>query len=364
MNPRSSLRRLSKLYMPYESAAGETKQMISLRSYLRGDGVPDSEATYRNVVDLIIQGIALHTVHGEEAAYEQFQADVERLANTLAADAKPAELMVAAGELTRALEDYGRSTTEFIERQNCELHNMVSMLTQTVIKVGANSEASAAKLREIEKALAQARIVEDIKVLKMRLGECLNTVHAEAERQKAEGKATIAKLQSELSATRDRAGTVARPKEVDTVSGMPSKREAEKALRSLAASPEDKYVIVVVVNRVNAINARFGYAVGDQILTRCAQQFRTGLAESDELYRWQGPAFLAILPRKTRVDEVRSEIRRFADEHLEQTIEIGNRTVIVPVSSNWSVLTPSSSFDALLKKIEAFTAAQVSRDYA
>lgn len=338
--------------------------MISLRSYLRGDGNRDADATYRHVIELLLQGIALHTVQGEEAAYERFQADIERLATTLTSDAKPAELLVAAGELTRALEDYGRSTTEFIRRQNSELQNMVSMLTQTVIKVGSNSETSVAKLRDIEKALAHARMVEDIKVLKMRLGECLDTVHAEAERQKTDGQAAIAKLELELSATRDRVGVVAHPKEVDTVSGLPSKGEAERALRSVAAAPEGKYVVVVVVNRVNAVNARFGYAVGDQILIRCAQRFRTGLTESDELYRWQGPAFLAILSRKARIDEVRSEIRRFADAPQEETIDVGNRNVLISVSSNWSVLTASSSFESLHKKIEAFTAAQVPREYA
>jgi hypothetical protein len=42
---------------------------------------------------------------------------------------------------------------------------MVSMLT--VIKIGSNSDASVAKLRDIDKALAQARMVEDIKLLKI-----------------------------------------------------------------------------------------------------------------------------------------------------------------------------------------------------
>ena len=338
--------------------------MISLKSYLRGNGNREADTTYRHVIDLLLQGIALHTVQGEQPAYERFQADLERLANTLTSDAKPVEMLVAAGELIRAFEDYSRSTTEFIRRQNSELQNMVSMLTETVIKVGSNSDASVAKLRDIEKSLVQAHMVEDIKVLKMRLGECLGAVRQEAERQKTDGQAAIAKLELELSVTRERSGIAPQPKELDTVTGLPGKREAEKALRSVSASPDGKYVAVAVVNRVNAVNARFGYAVGDQILIRCAQRFRSSLSESDELYRWQGPAFLAILSRNTRIDEVRSEIRRFADAHVEHTIDLGDRRVMIPVSSNWSVLPASSSFEALHKKIEAFTAAQVPREYA
>lgn len=241
---------------------------------------------------------------------------------------------------------------------------MVSMLTDTVIKIGASSEASVSKLRDIEKALAQARMVEDIKILKMRLGECLENVHAEVERQKADGQSAIAHLQQGLNMPGQPVQAFAHPKDADPVTGLPSKREAEKALRYAVASPAGKFVIVVVVNRVNAVNARFGYAAGDQILTRCAAHFRAGLSQSDEMYRWHGPAFLAILSRNTRIDEVRSEIRRFADAHLEQNIEVGNRSILIPVSSNWSVLPPAASFEALQKKIEAFTAAQIPREYA
>jgi len=336
--------------------------MISLKSYLRGDGGTDD--TYRHVIDVLLQGIALHAVQGEDAVYARFQADLERLANTLMSDAKPAELLVASGELIHTLENYNRSTTDFIRRQNSELQNMVSMLTQTVIKVAANSDTSVAKLQDIEKALAQVHMLEDIKLLKMRLSECLNTVRAEAERQKTDGQAAIAKLEDELTASRERVGTVVVAKDVDTVSGLPSKREAERALRAVADSPDGKYVIVVVVNRVNAVNARFGYEVGDKILIRCAERFRSGLTADDQLFRWQGPSFLAILSRNSRIDTVRSEIRHLADSQLDQTIEVGNRTVLIPVSSNWSVLQASSSLEALQKKIEAFTAAQVPREYA
>jgi diguanylate cyclase (GGDEF)-like protein len=337
--------------------------MISLKTYLLGNNEHDTDA-YRHVIDIMLQGIALHTVPGRKADYERFRGDIDRLGTTLTADTKPAELLVTAGELIRTLEEYSRTTTAYIERQSSELQKMVTMLTETVIKIGSNSDASVAKLREIEKALAQARMVEDIKLLKVRLEECLETVHAEAERQKVEGQTAIAKLEQELNASRESVGSGARPKEADPVTGLPNKSEAEKALRSAVSSPDGIYLVVVVVNRVSAVNARFGYAAGDRILVRCAEHFRSGLSKSDQLYRWQGPAFLCVLSRNTRIDEVRSEIRRFADAHLEETIEVGKRSVMIPVSSNWSVLPPAASFDALQKKIEAFTAAQTPREYA
>jgi hypothetical protein len=57
----------------------------------------------------------------------------------------------------------------------------------TVIKIGSNSD-SVAKLRDVDKALAQARMVEDIKLLKISLGQCLETVHTEARASKGRGR--------------------------------------------------------------------------------------------------------------------------------------------------------------------------------
>ena len=338
--------------------------MISLKHHLFRKVGHEAENTYRHIIDLLLQGLAMHAVQGERVEHERFRADMDSFATQLTSAVEPAELLVTTGELVRTLQEYNRSTSAFIERQNTELHKMVSMLTQTIIKVGANSENSASRLRDIEKALEQAHLVKDIELVKIRLSECLATVREEATRQKADAQSTIVALERELQHSGPNADGAAREKERDPVTGLFSRNEAELALRAAAADAEGKFLLVAIVNRVQTINARFGYAVGDRLMAACAQHYRTSLSASDELYRWQGPAFLAILGRQARIDQVRGEIRRFASARLEDAVEVGNRTVIVPVSSNWSVFPVSSPPEALSKKIDAFVATQVTRDYA
>jgi hypothetical protein len=59
---------------------------------------------------------------------------------------------------------------------------------------------------------------------------------------------------------------------------------------------------------------------------------------------------------------VRTEIRRFAEAKLEKTAEVGNRTVLLPISASWSIFAVTPPLEELLKKMEAFTAAQASRE--
>ena len=325
-------------------------------------GNHEAEQAYRQIIEVMMKGMASHIAQCAPAAYQQFHVDLERFTAILASGVKPAELIIKAGDFVRVLENYGRSTSEFVRKQNTDLHSMVSMLTDTVIKIGqngdaSNGEGSTARLREIEKTLAGLNLGDDLLPLKNQLGECLTTVCEEAQRRKVDSEKVIAKLEQDLDASRQ-------PKDIDSVTGLAGKREAESALHSALSSPEGKFILIAVVSRVYAVNARFGYAAGDRILSICAEHLRTGLTPSDQLYRWQGPAFLGIIVRDRRIDQVRSEIRRFADASVQQTFQVGSREVPIQVSTNWSLMQVSPPFEALQKKIETFTAAQVPRDYA
>jgi diguanylate cyclase (GGDEF)-like protein len=261
------------------------------------------------------------------------------------------------------MEDYNRRTSKVIHRQNSDLQNMVSMLTRTVISIGASGESSVHKLQEIEKSIERTRMLEDIQLLKLRLGECLEAVREEALRQKTEGQSTLDSLKKEVENSRERVGSVTAAVELDAATGLPSKKEALKAIQAAVQSPSNKFLAIAVVSRVQAVNARFGYAIGDQVLSTFAKHFKENLGAQDQVFRWHGPAIIAVLERDDRLEKVRTEIRRFAEVKLEKTAEVGNRTILLPISASWSIFTVTPPVEELLKKMEAFTAAQVPRDY-
>jgi GGDEF domain-containing protein len=337
--------------------------MISLRTYLLGDSDRDVESSYRRMIDLFLQAISLHAVEGDKADYERFRSDMSAFAERLTPKLPISERFMVVGEALRALEDYNRQTSRFLRIQNAELQNMIGMLTQTVIAVGASSDTSVSRLQDVEKALEQVRMVEDIRMVKAQLGDCLKTVRGEALRQKAEGKAALQSLQQELDQSRERLGGLSLSCHLDPATGLPGKAEAEKGLQEAAESGDEKFLLLAVINRLQAINARFGYAIGDQVLAVAAEHFRGALAAQDQLYRWQGPALLAILNRTAAIDSVRDEVRRFAEKKLEKTFAIGSRSVLLPISASWTIFPIVPPLDALLQKIQTFTAAQASYDY-
>jgi len=337
--------------------------MISLRTYLFRDTDEDAESSYRKIIGLFLQGIASHAVEGDQTDYQRFREDLDKCEKGLTTETPMSELLVIVGGALRAMEDYNQCTSKFLRRQSSELQHMISMLTETVITIGDTSERSVSRLQDIEKAMDRSRLVEDIQLLKLRLGECLESVRDEAMRQKKEGQSVLQTLKKELEVSQDRVGSFRLSSEPDAATGLPGKAEAEKALQAAMASPGGKFLVIAVCSRVQAVNARFGHAVGDQVLAAFAEHFVKGLSPRDRLYRWQGPALLALLERTERLDRVRTELRQFADLKLEKTIVVGQRTVLIPISAVWSVFPVTPPMDSFLKQIEAFTAAQIPRDY-
>ena len=338
--------------------------MISLRRYLLSNQNNGVESEYRRIIGLFLQGIAVHAVEGEREDYDRFRASIDLFEKSVSPDTPLPELLVAVGGALQAMEDYNRRTSKFVRRQSVEMQNMVGMLTQTVISIGANSDNSVNRLQDIEKSIERTRQVEDIQALKLRLGECLDSVREETLRQKADGQTVLENLKEELENSRARMSSIEVQKELDAATGLPNKKEAERAIRNALVAPEGKVLVVAVVSRVQAVNARFGYAAGDRMLQAFAEHFKKGLSADDQVYRWHGPALLAVLERGELIDHVRAEIRRIGDAKLEKTIEVGQRTVLIPIAASWSVIQVSPPLNDLLKKLEAFTAAQVPRDYA
>ena len=172
--------------------------MISLKPYLFGEKNKDADIAYRRIIGLFLQGIALHAVEGDKADHVRFTSDIDEFARKITPELQMSELLLAVGGALRAMEDYNRRTTNVVRRQNEELQHMVSMLTQTVITIGASGESSLTKLQDIEKSIEQVRMLEDMQLLKLRLGECLEAVREETLRQKTDGQSTLETLKREL----------------------------------------------------------------------------------------------------------------------------------------------------------------------
>jgi GGDEF domain-containing protein len=336
--------------------------MVSLKRHL---DIDEERIALRRVISLLLNGIATRAVKADRAEYEAFQKNMQHIRESAGAEVPAEELLVIAGSAVQALNEFSQRTTKTIRKQSIELQNIISMLTRTVISIGAGSDGSVERLQEISSQLERAVELEDVQQLKVRLDDCLGHLREECRRQKTDTAKIVTALQSEITHAAERSGALIEGQELDPITGLPSQEAAETTLQDLVRKPGKRYVAVAVVNRMQPINARFGHAVGNQVLRVFKEFFETQLGPGDRLFRWSGPALVALLERGEPLETVRTEVRRMLNKPIDnKTFDIGGRDVLIPVSSAWSVFMLIPPSTTATKQIQTFIASQGSRDYA
>jgi GGDEF domain-containing protein len=328
-----------------------------------GSETEDLTSTLRMVVETLLHAIEMHSIVADAEEYEAFCAELGKLRESFA-DPSCTSLLVSAGAAKRVIEEYYQQTSRSLHARTLELHKVLNNFAEGVAAVASGSESTVLHLRDLERQIVRAGTSEQVRSLGTRLTECLETLRIETGRKQERHQQTLAQLQREVErswhpATNAPGG----PAAGDSLSGLPLRAKAESALEAAAQSGEQGFVIAFVVDRVQLINARFGYAVGDQILVLFREHLAKHFHAGDKLFRWTGPVFVALLNRPNLPDGMRTEVKHLTSAKLETTVQIGTRSVMLPVSSTAAIfsLFEINSAPLLIEQIDAFVAGHLRR---
>ncbi len=329
----------------------------TLGRYLHESGSGGDE----QMVRLLIQSIGLHAVDARHPDYESFNREITAILESLDTEATRDKLLVALGSVSQAMETYNSSITRFVSGQGRELQTMVSMLTRTLVTVASGSERSMRNLEAIESQLRTAGTVEDIKVLRVRLAECLTVVREEAARQRNENQVTIDVLQQELAARQRLSGKPANEGR-DSVTGLALRAAAECAIYDAAKAPEPRYAVVGVVTKMQIINARFGYAIGNEILSEFANHVVARLSPQGVFYRWTGPSVVGILHRPEPLHVVRGMVSEVMQAPRSKSVTDGEKSALITSPAVWALHPLTTSPSEIIARIDKFVAEQIPQE--
>jgi len=144
-------------------------------------------------------------------------------------------------------------------------------------------------------------------------------------------------------ADRSRAPVPTPESAVDATTGLLKRPDAEAALtRALEVAYLEgmkAYAVVFYLHRMPLTNARFGEAIGNQVILFCSQHIATTVTRvNDSLYRWSGPTFVAILERTESESAVNSEVQRILSAPFSRFFETSSRSVYLPVKITAEVI--------------------------
>lgn len=307
--------------------------VISIRKYLNDNGT-DSTNPLLRVCAVLLEGMIRAALAYDRDEYSEFSANLRTLAIKLETSKDARELLGVAESATEALEKYNRGAQSAHAAQTVELRMMIEMLSEALVMLSQAGGQSVENLQNIREQLEQAHQLDDIRLVRARLGDALKSISEEAQQQRERNSEILRKAEEAArlaSLHRDEP-----PK--DRVSGLPSCEQAESEIAA-RVGPNSRYCAAVfVVERVESVNLRYGYAAGDQLLQAFARYLEEKLTLGDQLFRWRGPTFLLVLERSGPAESVRAEVARYASNLQEYATEVDGRPVKLPLSSAWTLL--------------------------
>ena len=326
--------------------------MISIKKLLALN--TDSEQTLMHVVAFLVEGIGRNVTAADTDHAARFRRISDEARARVRADISAAELLVLAGSLVQALEDHASRAAQEQRTQFEELQHMVAMLTGTVSAISSSSQTNVGRLGEIEKQVSGISVLDDVRQIKARLGDCLADIRAEADRQQKVTVAMIEHLSQGLSDSRKSDVNQVSGAVVDTITGLPIRPAAEAALAEPARRDGHTFAAVMVLETFQSVNRKFGKEVGDEVMAEFTRLVQRNLPKADRLFRWGGSTLVAVLVRAATLERVRHELAATLATGWEYNIRTPSRSVLLPLTPRWVVIPNLTAPCMIYQKIDSF----------
>lgn len=316
----------------------------------------DLEKAHSSLSLTLLEAIAREAIRADPSDCLAFQNAILTFAQKMRGIQDSSDIYMISGGADKALQDYNQCVTKFYKAQSSELQMLATSAMSTISEIHRGSTEATGSLKKLEEQLGRAYDAQSLHDCRLRIGQCLLSIREEAHRQKEQTGQTIARLNSQMND----GITVAVPRSVngeDPVSGLPARHQAEETLATLGKGENPNgFAVLFVVHRVELINTKYGYATGDKLMRSFLRYLMQEFSAVDDLFRWSGPAFLAITHRPGGLQTVRNEVARITSHRMEENVAIGSRNVLLPVTAAALTVQLSQEGDTprLLKKLDDF----------
>jgi len=308
--------------------------LVSLKGILR-NGKP-APADYVRSLQTLLAGLSRYTIDGREDELAAFRETLLRLSADIREQSPTADIEKTVATALEHLRAYNERFSTLNTGKISELKSVMRTMTETITFLSESRTRSVHQLQFVEREMEQAVQLDDIRLLRVKLNSCLEMVREETVRLQTETKAPAEVVGAQKARPAVEVESAPRFGSMDQVTGLPSRRSAELALADAVSGTRDVVIALFVVNRLPGINARYGREIGDEVMLRVSNHFAQHLASSTLLYRWSGPALVALAETHGKEQEIKAAWSKTASQKHEYSLDSQQRSVFVMVETSVS----------------------------
>lgn len=256
---------------------------------------------------------------------EECKADIDRLTAPLhASNPSPGAIEEAGQSAIEHLEAICTANAAALEDRDSALKEVVATAAEAIGSFKGRGENHNSNLTKLAEGFESLSHIENVNELRHRLRESASKLRECADQMRRENDAAVLAFQAQVTTFQQRLDAARKDSALDRLTGLGSRREAERFLQKVPQQSRDVCVLMFSVEKFQEINERHGPLFGDKLLRAFAHLLLEQYGEEHHAYRWSAHEFLAISQASLPVSMERgSHICRTFAESKYYTSEAG-----------------------------------------
>jgi hypothetical protein len=229
------------------------------------------------------------------------------------------------GHLRTWLSAWRERQDQISQAKRADLERIFGLLNEALGLAIAGSDRSAGRLGEIEQKLSNAAQTQDLQQLKRRLGDVIDIVRREADKEKAVTRQALAKFEAPFEELRATIGQHRR------------RGGRDKAIEAILGRIQEPHLhaVVLILERLKLIASRHGSGVCDAIVDALESHRLGALGAGERAFRWSEDALLLLVKHPQGKASLQTVVSQGAGTAFDHSVFLGSRTAVfsVPLSS-------------------------------
>lgn len=209
----------------------------------------------------------------------------------------------AALDVVQQLEQACHSNQSALEERDAAVRDVVEIVAEAVGSFkgsGTRIETNLGRVAEEFEALTK---VENLAELRIRLRIEIRQLRTAVEQMRSENETSLERIGAQVARAQRRMEMARKDSDIDRLTGLGSRRVAERSLRALLDSPQAISLLVFDIEGFGEINRKHGALFGDQLLVGFGNVLRARFSGSTNVFRWGADEFVAISEQVQRDGE-------------------------------------------------------------
>lgn len=210
-----------------------------------------------------------------------------------------AEVDTVVRSAVRLSEEFFERSKTYATTRERELRELILLMRDALDSLAGSGQDFHGQMLESGLRLSRLSELEDIRTLKKRLSEEVDSLKRVVEQKQRDEQAQFSELTERVGVLEATLELAKKQATIDELTGVPNRRSLDETLRdwvqNYAATKQTFVVGMIDLDDFKQINDEHGHVVGDRVLRCAASSLSSGIRKEDFVARYGGEEFAVIL---------------------------------------------------------------------